>query len=166
MATRATIKANYETGDIPDQAEYEQWIDSTFNKDDDFNTGILKFSVNFAAFQPNATPGGSVTVFAAPALSLLVAAQLNITTAWTGAPIASASLELRAGTANAALTGSVNGLPAAGGTIGTAGIATSTGILDTTGADTIELVLVTPGGVIDNLVSGDIDGWLLVAQLP
>ena len=42
MATRAAIKANFETGDKPTQAQFSEWIDSDFNFDEDTTDDIAE----------------------------------------------------------------------------------------------------------------------------
>jgi len=68
MADRATIKLDFETGDIPDQPEYDRWIDSYPNYDDDFGVfGQIRnvsVAINSAAILAlNTTP---VLLLAAP----------------------------------------------------------------------------------------------------
>lgn len=47
MATRNEIKANFETGDKPTQAEFYQWIDSDFNLDEDTTDDITEGNAKF-----------------------------------------------------------------------------------------------------------------------
>lgn len=51
MATRAAIKANFETGDKPTQAQFSEWIDSDFNLDEDTTDDITEGTTNLFTTQ-------------------------------------------------------------------------------------------------------------------
>lgn len=156
MSDRATLKAFFETGDFPTEAQFADWLDSV--------TLPTKTTKTFSDFQPNATATSQITLFSGVAGSVPTLVKVKHSTSFTGGATAGAVISVQDSNNNNLIAG-IDVFTAPGDTVGGyANVFSNTDIPDQVAASNYEVTLFIGGDIIDNLTAGSVDIWVM--ELP
>ncbi len=156
MTDRATLKAFFETGDFPTEAQFSDWLDSV-----PLPTKVNKI---FSDFQPNATDTGVITLFSGAAGSIPVVVKAKHSTSFSGGSISGAFITIQDSNSEV-LIASLDVFQAPGDTVGRyAGNFQINGIPNQVTAADYQVQLFVTGDIINNLTAGVVDLW--VVELP
>lgn len=150
---RATLKAFFETGDFPTEGEFGQWLDTV--------PLWTKITKTFSDFQPNATNSNTITLFSGAAGTTPQAVKIKHTTSFTGGGVTAAVIAIADGAGNS-IQGNFDVFQAPGNTVGNINNAFSLAVIpDQSTASNYTIQLQTLTDVIDALVAGSVDVWVL-----
>lgn len=153
MSNRATLKTFFETNDFPSQVEFVDWLNST--------PLWTKTTILFSDFQPNATTYNQISLFLGAAGTTPQAAKIKHSIPFTGGSTASSVIKVNDGSGNEILSDS-DVFREAGDTVGIIqNIATLSAIPDQNLPSDYAVTLTIDGDIIDNLVAGACDIWIL-----
>lgn len=156
MSDRATLKTFYETNDFPTQAQFEDWLDSVALP--------TKTTKDFTDFQPNATATNTISLFSGVAGSSPLFVKVKHSTSFAGGTTSAASIEVQDSNGSPLISG-IDVFAAVSATAG--GYANNYfkfAIPDQLIASDYLLRLFIVGDIIDNLVAGVVDVWVM--ELP
>ncbi len=153
MSNRSVLEGFFETGDFPTEGEFADWLQSSPLWE--------KTTLLFSAFQPEVTDTKTITLFTGAAGTTPIAVKFKHSIAFSGGAIASADIETKDsnGTTIFPFT---DVFGAVGATVGAmdANI-TLTTIPDQGSPSAYTATLFVTGGVINDLVAGSVDIWVL-----
>jgi len=150
---RATLKGFFETGDFPTEIEFAEWLDSV--------PLWQKTTLGFAAFQPEGTDNKTITIFSGAAGTTPQAVKLKHTTPFTGGAINASDIKVQDGNGTQ-LLGFFDVFQAAGATVGTINNTLNLATIpDQAAPSNYEAQLFVTNGVINDLVAGSVDIWIL-----
>lgn len=156
MSDRATLKAFFETGDFPTEAQFAAWLDSV--------PLPTKTTVDFTDFQPSAATNNTISLFTPVAGTIPTMVKLKHSTAFSGGALTNVVLTVFDGDGNTLLAG-FDVFQAVGATVG--GYASNynfSSIPNQGAADDYEIRIDVAGGVINDLAAGVADVWVM--ELP
>lgn len=151
--TRATLKQFFETGDFPTEVEFADWLD---------NVGIwTKTTKVFSDFQPDPGNAKTITLFSGVAGTTPQAVKVKHTTSFTGGGITAAVVDIADSVGNS-IQSPFDVFQAPGNTVGAF---TSNYIFnainDQTAPSNYTIQLQTLNDVINALIAGSVDVWVL-----
>lgn len=151
--TRAALKQFFETGDFPTEVEFADWLD---------NVGIwTKTTIGFAAFQPDPGNDKTITLFSGVAGTTPQAVKIKHTTSFTGGGITAVVVAIADSVGNS-IQGNFDVFQAPGNTVGAFSSAFGfNAIPDQLAASNYTIRLQTLNDVINALVAGSVDVWVL-----
>lgn len=153
MSNRSTLISFFETGDFPLASEFADWLDSTPLWE--------KTTLLFSSFQPNATDTNTITLFSGAAGTTPIAVKFKHTIPFSGGTVASADIEIKDSNGSVLLAFS-DVFGAVGDTVGFVVANITLNFLpDQANPSNYTAQLFITGDIIDNLVAGSVDIWVL-----
>lgn len=168
---RAALKAFFETGDFPTEAQFSDFIDSVINFENDGVAEWNKISINFSALQPNPASSGFAPLFTVPAGFQPVNVIIKATTIWAAIGATNILFNIYHPTNNVTIsTAQWDGLLPISNTSGSGGSFSplfSANLIDIALGGTVRLFCQMFGGgaVINNITSGDLDIWYQLMKM-
>ncbi len=155
MATfnRTELKAFFETGDFPTEGEFGDWFDSI--------PLWTKTTKIFSDFQPNPGSITAITLFTGAAGSTPLAVKIKHSASFTGGTISAATVQI-AEPSGLPISAAFDVFQAPGNFTGQIRANISLNIiLDQVSTSNYLIILVLTGDVINALVAGSVDVWVL-----